>query len=199
MTLRTPVCRMPLPLGGFDHSAVEGASLVEDRDEVAEVGLAGRRIEAAVLAGQALESVDELQAPSRVGLSGHATAGDVDVHRRGVGQHRLVERVGVAGAAGHGRDPSRPVLQRRLEAEFGCRVAVCHDPIGSDEREVLGLRALNAGADVEAVPATISRTAPGPRPFTSKASHGPLVTTVRPSRMASLNASTDRPRSPRCA
>src|SRR5215217_7526779 len=96
----------PLPVGGFGHAAVKGASLVENRDEVAEVGVAGRRVEAAVPAHELLERFKKSQAPARVGLTADAPAADVDVdvdvHRRGVSQHRLVKCVGMTGAARHG-------------------------------------------------------------------------------------------------
>ena len=48
-------------------------------------------------------------------------------------------------------------------------------------------------------PRARSSAAPGPRPFTSSVSHGPLVTNVRPTRIASLNAATDSAWLPSCA
>ena len=102
------------------------------------MGYAGRGIEVAVLAHELLERVEELEAPLRVGRAGNALAGDVDVHRRGVGQYRLIERVGMTSAAGHGCDPGWSVFQRRLEPELGCSVALRHDAVGPDERQVLG-------------------------------------------------------------
>ena len=67
---RLPVCRL-------GHSAVEGARLFEDGDEVAEAGGAGRRIEAAVLVHEPLQRVEEPQAPSRVGRTGDVRASTV--------------------------------------------------------------------------------------------------------------------------
>jgi hypothetical protein len=43
VSARVCPCGMRLPIGGFGHPSVEGAVLEEDRDEVAEVGIAGRR------------------------------------------------------------------------------------------------------------------------------------------------------------
>jgi hypothetical protein len=53
-------CGMRLPIGGFGHPSVKGAGLFEDRNEVAEVGVAGRRIEVAVLPDELLEGVEEI-------------------------------------------------------------------------------------------------------------------------------------------
>jgi hypothetical protein len=60
VSARVCPCGMRLPIGGFGHPSVEGAGLFEDRDEVAEVGVAGRRIEAAVLPDELLEGVKEI-------------------------------------------------------------------------------------------------------------------------------------------
>jgi hypothetical protein len=64
------------------------------------VGVAGLGMEVAVLVYQPLERVEELEAPPGVGRTADALSGNIDVHGRGVGEHRLVERVGVRTAAG---------------------------------------------------------------------------------------------------
>src|SRR6266704_3127757 len=138
-------------VGDLGGAAIEAASLVEDRDEIAEVGGAGRRVEMAVLADEPLELVQQRQAPARVRGAADPLAGDVDVHRRGVGQHRGVERVGVTAAAGDGGDPGRSALQGRLQPQLGVRVARRHDPVGPDQRQALGPGTLGAGPDVEPV------------------------------------------------
>ncbi len=56
---------------------IEGTSLIENRDEVAKMGGAGRGIEASVLVHEPLERVEELKAPPRVGSAGDVPAGDI--------------------------------------------------------------------------------------------------------------------------
>lgn len=63
-----------LPVRRLGYFSIEGTSLVEDGDEVAEVGIAGRRSEVAVLVHEQLERVDEPQAPSGVGSTLNARA-----------------------------------------------------------------------------------------------------------------------------
>src|SRR5215213_1680539 len=109
--LRGSVQRLLL-IRRLGHRAVEGTGLVEDREQVAETFVAGRRGEVAVLVHEPLQLVEELQAPPGVGGAADAPSGDVAVDGRGMGQHRLVERVRVTGAAGDGGDPGWPFYPR---------------------------------------------------------------------------------------
>jgi hypothetical protein len=61
--------------------------LVNHGDEVAEMGGTGVRLEVSMLLDELLEPVEERQAPSGGSRSGNALSGDIDVHRRRVGEH----------------------------------------------------------------------------------------------------------------
>lgn len=85
--------------------AVEVASSVDHVDHVAELLVATCGVEASLFADDIVEQVEGAYAPAGRLRSGHSPAGDVEVDRCGVREHRCAERVRVALAVGGGRDP----------------------------------------------------------------------------------------------
>jgi hypothetical protein len=66
--------------------------------------------------------------------------------------------------ARYGRHPGGSVFQRRLDSDFGCRIALRHDSVGPDERQVLGPLTLHQSSDVEAVADGQVQRGPGSLP-----------------------------------
>src|SRR3954453_17459065 len=102
--------RRSLCTGCFDDAAVERTGLAEQGQMVGEVGIARGRSEVAVPPYQRLERIEEVQAPLRIGRPRDAPPADVEEDRAGVGQHGIVEGVGVGGAARRRGDPGRPAF-----------------------------------------------------------------------------------------